>query len=183
MLRHFLKRPVRCRPDLREEVTLALQEFESQQDQLQKTLQMLDVSVERVTHMLDSVYAVGDNVAEAGDSWRQVFEAIDALGGEKSQEPSEPSRPFDIRDYAETAERLTEAATELRTLVGEINQVLDNDAVHTLPTAALEDAEERSRSVTDHAAWRVLQLMAAAFVLLIVYRLISYRIAGHKKSA
>ncbi len=168
--------------DLRKEVTLALQDFESQQQQLQQTLNTLDGTIERATLMLDSVYAAGDNVAQAGESWREVFETIGALGGDKSEDPSEPSRPFDIREYTATAERLTEAAAELRSLVNEINQTLQNEKVSTLPAQALQDAETRGRSVTDHAAWRVLQLMAAAFILMIVYRLISQRI-GRKPSA
>ena len=123
--------------DLRKEVTLALQDFESQQQQLQQTLNTLDGTIERATLMLDSVYAAGDNVAQAGESWREVFETIGALGGDKSEDPSEPSRPFDIREYTATAERLTEAAAELRSLVNEINQTLQNEKVSTLPRSGI----------------------------------------------
>lgn len=61
--------------------------------------------------------------------------------------------------------------------------VIEADEIRGLPGATLQDADRRSRSVTDHLAWRALQLIFVTFVLAVIYRLISTRLSRQKPHA
>ncbi len=61
--------------------------------------------------------------------------------------------------------------------------VIDAEEVGGLPGVTLEDADRRSRGVTDHLAWRALQLIFVTFVLAVIYRLTSTRLSKQSPAA
>ncbi len=101
---------------------------------------------------------VTDNLKLAGDSWSTLF----------ARNPdAPPSRPFDVREWQNTATQIGTSAGELRALATEIN---------TLTGGTQLDA------AVDHATWRVAQIVALFFALLIVYRLFAWRLARTQRA-
>lgn len=171
--------------EIREQLNLAFDDLETRQDTLhatmaeaRETLTALDETVTSATTMIESLNEASAGITRAGEAWRKTIGAVNELtqaAGPK--DPSVETPPFDIGEYTMAADRLTAAAGELRALLAETRDALKADEVSALSNTTLQDAERRGRSVTDHAAWRVLQLMAIAFVLLVFYRLIASRLS------
>jgi hypothetical protein len=115
-------------------------------------------------------------VAAAGNAWGGLVEQL----SKPPADPSQPSRPFDIREWEQTAAQVTSAASELRTLLDSLQTFATSGAL-AQPldelTARVERVEASSRSLVDRAALRGLQLILAFFVLLFVYRRIEGWIA------
>jgi hypothetical protein len=116
------------------------------------------------------------HVQEAGAAWAGVVRG----GGE----PRAEGRPFDVtewesaaREIAGAGARLAELTAELRALVE--SQRLDTALGHVSTTVEL--AETSAHDVVDAAAWRGLQLLAAFFVLLVAYRLLSPLLPGARR--
>lgn len=180
---------------LREQLALATKDIEDRQAALQKTLDetrqtldTLNTAIDNATELTDSINQAGGSVAQAGDAWRDAVKAINDLtqsapsSAETAQASAVSGKPFDIAEYAHAADKLTATATELRALLAEARETLESPRLDALSESSLKDAEQRGRNVTDHAAWRALQLIAVAFVLAIIYRLISARLTPPAKS-
>ncbi len=99
-----------------------------------------------------------------------------AVGPDTDADRPRP-RPFDILEYAQTAEALDRAADRLTVLTRELRDLAGSKELQ----ASLADVEARldglvgrsrgsAREITDHAAWRAAQLIVLTFVLLIVYQ-------------
>jgi hypothetical protein len=170
---------------LREQIALAGKDLDDRQaalqttlDETRRTLESLNVAIDNATELTDAISQAGGSVADAGDAWRQTVNAVSEIT-QSFDKPADapPGKPFDIAEYTQAADRLTAAAVELRALLAEARQTLESPQLSALSDTALKDAEQSGRNVTDHAAWRVLQLIAAAFVLAIIYRLISSRLS------
>jgi hypothetical protein len=133
--------------------------------------------------LLDEAERTGQSLGPLADSLERTAAAVGAAGtawgalvAELSKPPADakqPSRPFDIREWEQTAARIGTAATELRTLVDSLHTLAGSDALGP-PLAEIDRRAERieasSRSLVDLAAWRGLELILAFFVLLFVYR-------------
>jgi methyl-accepting chemotaxis protein len=96
-----------------------------------------------------------------------------------------PERPFEILDYRDTANALTITAQQLQALTAEVRATIDSrgltDRIRDVDGRVLgvvDYTSTRARSLTDHIAWRVAQLIALVFVLAIAYRIISHRWTG-----
>jgi hypothetical protein len=73
--------------------------------------------------------------------------------------------PFDINHYTVAAERLAEATRELAGLVKNTEQMLASQAW----THRVTEINDAARQRVDHITWRVLQVIAAFFVMLLLY--------------
>lgn len=132
--------------------------------QAQQTL----LSAERVVGPLRGT---AEQVALAGESWAPIFE--------RDGEPDPEARPFDIREYESAARSIGEAATELNGLAVELAALIESPGLATTLggiSATVAGAESGGRGVVDHAAWRGLQLLLLSFVLLLIYRLVAWRL-------
>ena len=97
---------------------------------------------------------------------------------EPAADPAQPRRrPFDILEYADTAEALERAAARLTVLTRDLRDLAGSGELQACLAdveARLEGLVGRSRgsalAVTDHAAWRAAQLIVLAFALLVVYQ-------------
>jgi hypothetical protein len=106
----------------------------------------------------------------------------------QGEQPAAPAgRPFDILDYARTAEGITAAAGELRAVLVEFQKLATTNSVtarvqelEASAQKAVAQTETSARQLTDHITKRVLQVLAAGFVLLVAYCFIS---AGVKKKS
>lgn len=100
---------------------------------------------------------VSDNLKIAGDAWSNLF----------ARDPNAPPpRPFDVREWQSTAAQIGTSANELRALATEINTLTGGTQLE---------------AAVDHATWRAAQLVALFFALLVVYRLLAWRL-GRKQS-
>jgi len=108
-------------------------------------------------------------VATAGAAWGGLVEEL----RKPPADGSPPGRPFDIREWEQTALRITSAAAELRALLDSVHTVAGSDTLApqiARLTAQVDRVETSSRSLVNLAAWRGLQLILVFFVLLFLYR-------------
>lgn len=119
-------------------------------------------------------------VAEAGEAWRGLVAEL----SKPPADPSKPSRPFDIREWQQTAAEVQSAAAELRGLLDSAGALAGSDALAG-SLAELADRVERieagSQALVDRAAWRVLQLMLAFFGLLFAYRFAAHALDARSR--
>jgi hypothetical protein len=137
----------------------SLRELLAEADRTGQSLGPLSQSLERTAAA----------VADAGNAWGGLVAAL----SKPPADPSKASRPFDIREWEQTAVQVSSAATELRAMVDSLQTFAASDAAGA-PFARvaerIEQVEERSRSLVNLAALRGLQLILAFFVLLFLYR-------------
>jgi len=78
----------------------------------------------------------------------QTFAGVMQRFESEESEPSVPSRPFDVTEYAETAHRISEAAVNLSELLSNVHKTLDAPGLTRLTPgveALLVGAEERAQ--------------------------------------
>jgi hypothetical protein len=108
-------------------------------------------------------------VAAAGTAWAGLVQQLD----KPPADPSVPSRPFDIREWQQTAAQVTSAATELRAMLESLQTFAESDsasAPFAQVSARIDRVEQSSRELVNLAALRGLQLILVFFALLFVYR-------------
>jgi hypothetical protein len=122
-----------------------------------------------LTPLSQSLERSAKAVADAGVAWGGLVAQLERPPADASQ----PSRPFDIREWEQTAAQISSAAVELRGLIDSVSTLSQSELLAG-PLAELTERVERveagSRSLVNLAAWRALQLILAFFVLLFVYR-------------
>jgi hypothetical protein len=140
---------------------------------LPETLRELLAEAERSGQSLEPLSASLERsasaVAAAGAAWGGLFEEL----RKPPADGSPPGRPFDIREWEQTAAQVTSAAAELRALLDSVETVAGSDQLEpsiARLTAQVQQLETGSRSLVDLAALRGLQLILAFFVLLFLYR-------------
>jgi hypothetical protein len=114
-------------------------------------------------------------VAAAGAAWGGLVTELN----KPPADPTTPSRPFDIREWEQTAAQINSAAAELRALLESVSTLAGSSTLAgplADLTARVERVEAGSRALVNLAALRVLQLILAFFVLLFVYRRIESRL-------
>ncbi len=178
---------------LRKEATAALQELEEAQPEFRRTLEasretgaQLDQTLQEATALGRQLEATSEKLAAAGESWRELFLVIDGWvqAGRKAPAASPDSKTridesggYDIHDYERTAEAITQAGGELRTLVAEIRSFSSSPelarSVETLEeqrAKTLTESSQTAREIVDHLAWRIAQLLALIFIGGLAYR-------------
>jgi len=174
---------------LRAELSAFVTEIDQRQSGLQATLQEtratieeLDGSLQRVETIVGSVEPTAEALTTMGDSFKgaigelkATMEVLKGPESEKETEPveeKEPSKPFDINDYARTAERLTETAQALSTVLEQLRGLATPE--QTAPV--LDAVDATTRQTVDHLTWRAVQLVGAILTAAVAYRLLSVRL-------
>jgi hypothetical protein len=145
---------------LREQTSQLLTDTGAQQEELRTTLEQLA--------------STAAHVGAAGRAWTGTLEEIRALQGpagdaEPGADPA-PGRPFDIREYEDTAQQIKEAAAELRRTIGALHELIGSSGTAATVTG-LDGALARSEALVNTVAWRTVLVLLAFFVLLLTYRL------------
>jgi hypothetical protein len=140
---------------------------------LPETLRELLAEAERTGQSLAPLSASLERsaaaVAGAGEAWGGLVEEL----RKEPADPAERGRPFDIREWEQTALQIGVAATELRALLDSAGTLAGSnklDGPIAELSARVDRVEAGSRSLVNLAAWRGLQLILAFFVLLFLYR-------------
>ncbi|HXK22394.1 MAG TPA: hypothetical protein VMS55_06910 [Myxococcota bacterium] len=140
--------------DLRETLRVSLEDSKS-------TVAKLTDAVDKLRELMGPLDDTAKNLREGSVAWRE------ALGSwEQRNSDPHPGRPFDIREWGDTANSIGNAALELRGLASDAGGLQASDAL----TAAID------RSI-DRIFWRAALLIALFFGGLIVYRVIASRLA------
>ncbi|MEO2093804.1 MAG: hypothetical protein ABGY71_07045 [bacterium] len=175
---------------VRLEVEGLLDDVGEAQARLNATLDQVQATLQQVEPLLDSSQRVTESVTEAGTALEKTFMAFDAsmvtiLGTPEARaaaaarrDPNEESEPFRILDYAETAERLTLTAAELRALLDEVQELTEGERSEEL----VDLANRTTASVVDHLALRVGQLILAATACALLLRFLWARLGAPVKS-
>jgi hypothetical protein len=117
---------------------------------------------------LTTLFQAGNEMSVSANA---AIESLDALmkrfGVGEPHAPRDPNKkPFDILDYAKTADAFTATAVQLNTALAELNTTLDSTALDKVSAQATADA----RSVLNH-----LFLLAGGLTLLILVCALVYR--------
>ena len=142
-------------------------------ESLPESLRVLLAEAERTGQSLaplsQSLERSATAVAEAGKAWGGLVAGL----SKPPADPTKPSRPFDIREWEQTAAQISSAATEMRALLESVGTLAGSETLAgplAELTARVERVEAGSRSLVNLAALRGLQLILAFFALLFVYR-------------
>jgi hypothetical protein len=143
---------------LREEASQLLAEAGEGQEELRTTLEQLA--------------ATATQVGSAGGAWTSALAEIRALQGPSEVQAADaaPGRPFDILDYESTAQQIKEAAAELRQTIGTLQELVGSSET-AAALGRLDQTVARGEGLVDAVAWRAVQVLAAFFALLLLYRL------------
>lgn len=186
--------------DLRREIGLALDDIDTRQVEVRKTLSAVDAALERAERVSSTIERSIDGVTRAGEVWQKTAESvtdtvkqIQQFGTKPTSRPddAETTRPrtntppaeadnkFDITDYERTADAITRTSKELASVLTELRSGLDEDGkiVQRIAGKTLAQSTVAANDVVDHFAWRVSQLSVLIFVLALGYRLILRRLS------
>ena len=177
---------------LREQISILVEDIDSKQTNIQTSLDKGEntaIAVEKVfTTAGQTIGITGDvakNVDEAAEGWKNAVDAtselIQVIRQWIAEMPKkEPSEKTSVSDYKDTAQEVTDAANELRALVTDVRGLLESETlsghiedVNNRVLGAIDQSAVNAQSVTDHIAWRIIQLAGAIFVMALLYRFIS----------
>ncbi|UCC32511.1 MAG: hypothetical protein JSU86_09550 [Phycisphaerales bacterium] len=188
---------------MREEVGELLVDVDAMQPRLAQTIREGSAALETLNESLARMERVSATIErslaeanEAGQTWRTTADAVtetvkqiqqfgkkgdEAGAGEQAAvepqvQPSdaETRGKFDILEYEQTAVALGETTKDLRALVGELHQTLDEDVstVQKVAAQTLDQTAVVANGIVNHLTWRGIQISAVVFFLALAYRLI-----------
>lgn len=164
-------------------IEAGLASFESLAHSAESLSATADALPETMRTLLEEAERSGKNLGPLAQSLERTAVAVSAAGNawgglvaeisKPPADPSKPSRPFDIREWEQTAVQISTAATELRALLDSVGTLAGSETLAgplADLTARVEKVEAGSRSLVNLLAWRGFQLILAFFVLLFLYR-------------
>ena len=156
---------------LREELSTVIEQIDEKQkgigqtlSQAEKTSANFERTLDRAEQVASSLDRVAGGAKEAAWAWEATAKATsEALKEYADIRPpkEDTAQPAKIEDYRDTAHAVTEAASELRLLTGEIRELAQ---------------AQHLTDLTGHLTWRAIQLAAAVFILAVAYRMITARL-------
>jgi hypothetical protein len=145
----------------------------------------LDYSLRTMKETLTEANKVSASLGETVRSLNEMLRSTDALmtryekAGEGKSAATEPSRPFDIREYTSVVKELAVTIDRMNTLVHSSNDLLGSPEwdrriaeVNAAADGRVRMAAEQSRQVVNIVFQRVYVALGALLVLLVSYRLI-----------
>lgn len=172
-------------------VSKTLEEIDAKQAGVRQTLTEARSTATQLDATLAGLDRAAKSLEATGKAWEPTAREIRliAVGDGKEKEPKpveEPAgRPFDILDYAKTADALTKTAGELRAVLSEFRGLVGSDDVpktleniDSAAKAAIDHTGARAVDLTDHAFWRAVQLIGVVLLAALVYRFATLRMAA-----
>jgi len=197
-------------PDrVRRELTGAVKELDESQTGLQKTLEQtraaiaaLDKAVHSAGGLADSLEKTSSSLAGAGRAWDGAFASFDRMyryldprpegdaadakeaapgtkGGSAQATddgPAPDSASAIINDIGKSAAKLASAGAELKALTLEVNKLVREPEIGN----RLKEVDVTAQAAVDHLAWRVLQVIFAAFAIALGYRFVRVRFVDRR---
>lgn len=156
---------------LREQLTQFVEDIDNKQNGLQQTLQQAEktsLAVNNTLEKLDktagSIDVVVKNITETIQAWETAATATGQVVQEfNKNKPSEKeASSFNITDYRDTAQQTSQAANDIKALLAEVDDLLES---------------RRYSSMLNQLLLRAAGLVVLIFVLAVLYRVISVRLA------
>ncbi len=164
----------------------ALEDVETRSASLRETLRVARGTIDAANAAIDGSKELALAVGEAARALERTGVAGErmalafGLGPPPAGAPESPPSGekgedggFDPKEFGDAADRLTRAAGEAQNLVREVKALAGSKELE----AAVLGANAISRSTVDHLAWRGLQLIGAALLAALLYRILSSRLA------
>lgn len=154
--------------DMRRELVGAFDAVDGKQAGVQTTLKDAKAAA-------DQIQQASERLTAAGKAWEGTARAIADMALVFKSPPKEPAagapkapegRPFDISDYAKAADSYYAAAKELTALADEIRRLSESNQL----SQRAAEVSSTVCGVTDHVAWRAVQIVVLIFVLAVAYR-------------
>jgi hypothetical protein len=162
---------------LREEMKQFTEDIDSKQTNLQQTLQQaektslaINDTLEKLDKTTSSFNAAAKEATVTAQAWETTAKAAGEVVQEfnkKSASQKEPSS-FNIRDYHDTAVQTSQAANDIKALLAEIEDLMDT---------------RRYNSLLNDILLRAGGLIVLIFALVLLYRIISYRLIVVKSAS
>lgn len=163
-------------------------EIDSKQGNLQKTLEqasktatVIGGTLEEVGEVSDSFGQTANRVNEAAAAWEKAAVATGQVikefaKDEEATEEAESEEPFDIKDYRATAEVVSVSVSDLRKLLAEIREFAKSDEFDELASFGI--------GMSSRIIWRAALFAVVVFVLAVAYKIIAVRITdrGNRES-
>ena len=164
--------------ELRTEVTELLTDVEAQQAEIRATLQQVDTTLAGVDTTLANVDTALVSAEKTAGGLTELTRAVDTFmapykpdpnappepePAPAEVEPGEEAPPFDINDYARTADSVTESVTALSALVAQLQESVDSGQGTDVLAAVLTEVDGAVDRLLVRAALFVL-FLAAVFV-------------------
>ena len=170
---------------LRQELSILVQEIDDKQGNLQTTLEKTEkttVAIEQTLGQADkvavSLQTTADSVNQAMTAWEQAAiatdEALTELNKFKTPRKGAATKSsFSINDYRDTAESVGKTVNEMRDLTAEIRKLIESEQ--------LSEYTFMPRKITNLLAWRLGQLISLIFILAVMYRVVIIRFVNKPK--
>jgi hypothetical protein len=138
--------------------------------------------------LVGSVESMLARLDQTSVALRGTVQAVDDSFLKPGREKNDPNeKPFDIADYAKTAVAFTETLGRAQALVGELKTTLQSpEQVQALTggvEASLSRVTDHTSRLVDRVFWWIAAMMVLAFVLAVLYRLITRRGFGGARRA
>ncbi len=169
---------------LRREMEGMLAEADRKQTNTQVTLTQLRGVIADSERTLKAATDTSAAIESTLKTYLQMVKEIAAMNPKKEEAgpPKEPARPFDILDYARTAEDIGKTATNLTRLLVEVQRTVGANALteriketQESAVAAISEAQTSARSLANHIALLSGIVIVVFFVALTGYRLVTAR--------
>jgi len=157
---------------LQEQLTKFVENIDKKQDALQQTLQQAEKTslavsdtLEKLDKAAGSIDVVVKDVNETVQAWNTAAistgEVVQELNKIKPS-PQKEATPFKITDYRDTAQQTSQAANDIKALLAEVDNLMES---------------RRYSSMMNDLLFRAAGLVVLIFVLAVLYRIISARLA------
>jgi len=169
--------------EFREQASLLIDQIDAKQSNIQVTLGQTEKTIVALEQTADSI-------SEAARAFESTVNTTGQLITDlKSKSPKkDTSSTNNISDYRDTAQEITKAANEIKAMTMEISKLVESKAI----TGHIEDANNRvigivgqtavqANNLCDHITLRIIQVLFAAFVLALIYRILTVRILRPKE--
>lgn len=153
---------------IREELSIAIEEIDNKQANIQKTLDKAESTAAVIEGLLvkmnqtAEVFTVtSQNINEAAKAWEAAADATRMTINQISRKESakDTSSSSTIKDLRETADAITKTANELRLLNSELNENVDR-------------ISSKAHAFTGNLTWKIAILLVLIFLLALTYRCI-----------
>jgi hypothetical protein len=164
-----------------QQLRLAINDSKSAMTELDRSLKSGKETAQAITEGANALNNLPESVSTMLKQIRELYPPDTNSPATTATGP--PGRPFDILDYARTAQEIAAAATNLTTLVVEVQSTVGANSLTERIKEAQASAEAtlvQTRKLTNHIALLGGLLIIVFFAALFIYRLLLARI---KKTA
>jgi hypothetical protein len=170
---------------IREQASILVEEIDTKQANLQVTLEKAEKTAVALDQTVKSINEVVQGVESAANATGDVIKEFKSI---PRPEKKDDAPKTDIKDYRDTVQEVTNAAIEIKALTAEVRELIESKAlpahiteVNSRVVGVVDRTAVQARSLTDRIFWRLAQLSALIFVLVLLYRFVVVRFAGPRQ--